>query len=156
MPLRRGRRQAAVAAHVVADSEVTSLVLADVLAHLQRSPYVLLGVIASLCERAVEAEAAPRSSPTATPRGGWRGGCSTSRGPSGRPATAPPASRSRTTRSRASAAMSRAHVSVVLGAFRERGLVDYAPGRPLVPEVNALRALVAASEANSDAAHSHG
>lgn len=39
------------------------------------------------------------------------------------------------------AAMSRSHMTVVLGRFRDRGLVDYAPNRPLVLDEAALKAL---------------
>ena len=137
-----GRRPSVACA--VADSEVTSLGLPDVLAHLQRSPSVLLGVLASLCERAVEAEA--------------RAEILTHRDAEGRlarlllhlarveQAAGDGTARLALTHDQIArlAAMSRAHVSVVLGSFRDRGLVDYAPGRPLVPDVDALRALVEA------------
>ncbi|WP_412063489.1 Crp/Fnr family transcriptional regulator [Rubrivirga sp. IMCC45206] len=135
-----GRRPSA--ACVVADSEVTSLGLADVLAHLQRSPSVLLGVMASLCERAVEAEARAEILTHRDAEGRLarlllhlaRVEGSTGDGPARLALTHDQIARL--------AAMSRAHVSVVLGAFRDRGLVDYAPGRPLVPDVDALRGLL--------------
>jgi len=127
----------------VSDSEVTSLSLADVLGLFQRSQGALLGVVGALCERAVEAEA--------------RAEILTHRDAEGRLARLllhlsriDQATGDRDGPARLAlthdqiarlAAMSRSHVSVVLGSFRDRGLVDYAAGRPLVPDVDALRAL---------------
>ncbi|MDT7858369.1 Crp/Fnr family transcriptional regulator [Rubrivirga sp. S365] len=139
---------------VVADSEVTSLGLADVLGHLQRSQPVLLSVVGGLCERAVEAEA--------------RAEILTHRDAEGRLArlllhlARVQAADDRDGPVRLAlthdqlarlAAMSRPHVSVVLGEFRDRGLVAYTPGRPLVPDVDALQALVAAGEAHASRPH---
>lgn len=137
-----------------ADSAVTSLGLAEVLGHLQRSPRALLGVVGGLCARAVEAEA--------------RAEILTHRDAEGRlarlllllartePGTGDGPARITLTHDQMArmAAMSRSHVSVVLGRFRERGLVDYTPGRPLTVDLAALHALVAAPAADDDSSAS--
>ncbi len=139
-----------------ADSEVTSLRLVDVLGHLQRSPHALLGVVGGLCERAVEAEARAEILTHRDAEGRLarlllhlariEEAASDRDGPTRLALTHDQIARM--------AAMSRSHVSVVLGRFRERGLVDYTPGRPLTVDLAALHALVAAPAADDDSSAS--
>lgn len=137
-----GRRASTAAA--TAESEVLEVGLRDLLGALQRSGEALLDLVVAVCERLVDLEAraevlAQRGAEPRLARLLLHLAHTQRRGRAGGDTAALYVTQRDLARL---AAMSRSHVSVVLGRFRERGLVDYAPGRALVVDVPAIQALV--------------
>jgi len=137
---RRGSRAAAVG-----NSEAVRVGLSDFLTAAQRSRPLLNAIVATMCDRLADAEAraeilAERDAELriaglllhlTRKEGGGRGA-----------RRAIYLSHAQIARM---AAMSRSHTTVVLGRLRERGLLTYAPNRPLVVDLEALDALLRAT-----------